>query len=270
MTEYLEQTSADATISADNFNYPQIPISITEYADTQYPSWNRGAPWPAVVKMLQDWSRDPYESKRSAPLFSPTWFHNDIRAYTNGTYSAMLVFDGEHVVTIPEMVEYLRETLGVEAVVYSSASNRPDDPHFRILLPLPAWIDRHLYKSTAMAVKRLMELIFGEGVIDRTKLDNGCLFYVPGFYAGALNDFHHIEGVILSAQQWIEIADELAPEPPRDDIIEHREYEYQDAEPDDVIRRGGRDDQRYRRPRRLDRLWRRDFRGAWPRRQASV
>jgi hypothetical protein len=202
---------------------PTIPISFFAHVGTNTPiRMLNHLRWPELVALLQGWARDTYDIKEDAPLLCPTIFVDAVRNASNSTDSAIVLIDSDDGAPLHEVIDFFRVN-GFEAVVSSSARNRPTAPRWRLILPLSDVINKERYRETTEAITRLFQVVLSKDGVDRGKLASCTMFYVPGVYKRANRDgeeftpdnqFHHIAGTIMASQDWISLADEINPKPP--------------------------------------------------------
>lgn len=200
-------------------------ISITEHVATARPKDAYKVPWSQIVELFHWCSQLAQECKESAKLFSPTVFGGGRRLATNAEQSGMIAFDSDGGVGFGEIAKLWFDDLGFEGVLYTSARNSPVVPKWRLLIPLRELVDWGRYRITARAILRILRTQLPEGWdLDESKLSSESLFYLPGQYRIAkaddgtkfepVNEFAYRQGAILTAAEWRQIADEIAPAPP--------------------------------------------------------
>lgn len=214
-------------------DYPQLPISLTDRVDNSFPFDAKTIRWPDFVTIMRNFSTYPYPEKSAAPLFSPTIFKSGHRSHAEAGLSGMAVLDSDGGVTVAEVHDWF-QAWQFEALIYSSGRNRPAEPKWRLAIPFAVAVDRFDHYAATEAIYRILRAEFGDRwKIDTTKFNSGDLYYVPGSYQSATadngevfapsNEFVHLSGRVLSAQDWIEIADEIAPKP-AEEIVERIDF----------------------------------------------
>jgi len=209
--------------SSDDLSKIAVPISLTSRLEDSCPFDAKSIPWPGFTRMMKNFSKMSFEEKKSAPLWSPTIFSTGYRSHETATQSGMAVQDSDHGVTMHEMVETFQEWQ-LEALIHSSSRNRPCEPRWRLIVPFAALVDRFEHAAASEAISRVLANRFGDRwVLDTSKGHCGDLYYVPGRYKWAKandgtefapdNQFEHIVGQVITAADWIEIADQVAPKP---------------------------------------------------------
>jgi hypothetical protein len=170
--------------------------------------FNNVMPYGNVLRLLYMYAtEEEFPSKASAPLFCPTVFDGS-RAMLNATVSGMLVLDSDGMIQLGDVVQMFRSD-GLEAIIYSSASNQNGD-RMRIAVPLTETIDAVTYIKAVLALTDYVGTLNPKwkapnGGLDRSKLNPWSMFYVPGQYkCVGDNQFHYVEGMIGSAKDWIE------------------------------------------------------------------
>lgn len=154
------------------------------------------------VSIMSSFSTDRYTSKEDAPLFSPTRFTNNRRAKANATVCGLIVLDIDDGQSIPDTLDIV-EALEVAALIYSTASHRSNHHKLRLCIPLSVPVDYDVQVACWKAINH----VFTGDKSDCSKVGCESLFYVPGNYSGAPQVFESRGGQILSASEWIEIAD---------------------------------------------------------------
>jgi hypothetical protein len=192
---------------------PEIPVSLFKSIfDTGsrgfHQDINEPVPWESLVELLEAYFSCGFLRKEDAPLFSPTIYNliprgktNGFRCQENATTAGMAVIDADKGLTFDEAVGRLSE-YEIEAVCYTTASNKSGD-RFRIVVPFADAVEPPAQKR---AVEAICEFLAPGWKPDTSKINCYSLFYVPGTYQGADNRFIHLEGSILPASAWLEIA----------------------------------------------------------------
>jgi hypothetical protein len=164
--------------------------------------------WEEFVAILEAYSQVSFLSKDDAPLYAPTTYqiaerfkpsgepYKGYRVEANATTSAMVVLDFDESPLRFAVARTWFEQQELEAVLYTTASNRTGD-RFRIVVPLSDAVDIPTQKRTVRAVVRALGYD-----PDSTKMNPYSLFYVPGLYKGADNHFAHRTGEVRSALDW--------------------------------------------------------------------
>jgi hypothetical protein len=195
-------------------DYSKLTIPVSFYADVHDNiGQNCELSWLEFGWLLQSYSRDEFPNKESAPLFSPTRY-SGTRDAQHGSTSALLVIDADHGWKIENVVAALK-TDSIESIIYSTASNR-DGSRFRVVVPLAEPIDLPTQRRAVGALRDYLADCLGLSAtgVDQGKLSPVVLFYVPGKYAGATNEFCHVAGDVLAADQWIEVFPQPEPKKP--------------------------------------------------------
>lgn len=183
-----------------------IPISFFANVKSTKPD-NQSMTWDQVKALLREFAQIEFPHKESAPLLSPTKFKGN-RCKENATTSAVIAIDCDHGLLFEDAVKSLR-MCGLEAVLYTTASNRGGD-RFRIVIPLSEQVAPETYKQVVRAICRMVG--GPDWQPDIGKIGPYNLFYLPGTYAEADNQFEVIAGVTLSAHDWLDLS------PPGDTI----------------------------------------------------
>jgi AAA domain len=189
----------------------KIPISFFESVKDNgskgfYADINHTVTWRELRDVLVHLAVTPYKSKADAPLFSPTVFEGT-RCVENATVSAAVVIDADKGFDIHSAERFLTEK-EIEAILYTTASNT-DGTRFRIVVPLLSAVDPETHKEV---VKAVCAFIKPGWKPDTSKSNCYSLFYVPGRYAGAKNEFIHIEGTIFPAEAWLQLGGQALAE----------------------------------------------------------
>lgn len=143
-----------------------------------------------------------FEHKADAPLFSPTVF-SGIRRAENATTSALAVIDADGGLDFDTAVQFLTEHK-IEAVLHTTASN-VDGDRFHILVPLLHPVDPETHKAVVKAICTFLQPGWKP---DTSKNNCYSLFYVPGTYTSAKNEFAHVAGTIFPAEAWLALAEQ--------------------------------------------------------------
>jgi hypothetical protein len=181
-----------------------IPISFFEKLRDNgskgfFADINRPVTWRELCDMLESFAEIPFKHKADAPLFSPTVF-SGTRNVENSTVSAAVVIDADQGFDI-RSAEHFLINKKIEAILYTMASNT-DGSRFRVVVPLLAQVDPETHKAVVKAVCAFLKPGWKP---DTSKANCYSLFYVPGKYAGAKNEFVHIEGAIFPAEAWLQL-----------------------------------------------------------------
>ncbi len=163
---------------------------------------NHEMPWSELCDILVELADTPYDHKADAPLFSPT-VYSGTRREQNATMSALVVIDADGGFDFDAAVQLLTERK-IEAIVHTTASNTDGD-RFHVLVPLLKPVDPDTHKAVVNAVCALLKPAWKP---DTSKNNCYSLFYVPGRYVGAKNEFVHVEGVVFSADAWLQLSDQ--------------------------------------------------------------
>ena len=191
----------------DPIGYLVMPISFFNSVHDNgskgfFGGLNGEIPWRDLCKGLENFASIPFAHKAEAPLFAPTVFAGT-RREKNATRSALAVIDADGGFEYGSAVEFLTEH-EIEAILYTTASNQ-DGSRFRIMVPLFEPVDPETQKAVVKAVCTLLKPGWKP---DTSKNNCYSLFYVPGRYAGAQNEFAHVKGSIFSAEAWLQLAKE--------------------------------------------------------------
>jgi P4 family phage/plasmid primase-like protien len=205
---------------------PRNPLWVTredegkEFASNAQFVLNSTTTWGDLVDMLVESSSEAFATKEDARLLSPTVYETRLwlkssaepcrgfRGEKNATGSGMVVVDADAGLTISEALDRLRQE-GVECIVYTTASNRIGDK-FRVAVPLLTPVDVETQKRAVLAVCQCLKAGWAP---DTTKVNSYSLFYLPGTYAKAVNQFEHLHGIVRTAQQWVDLYPVAEPEP---------------------------------------------------------
>ncbi|CUW39889.1 protein of unknown function [Magnetospirillum sp. XM-1] len=166
--------------------------------------------WAGFVSSLQDMSQadiqgaNKDECKDQAYGLTACTFTGDGRRLkANATETEFVWLDCEvgKPNELAKAIDGLR-TIGLEAVVYSSAGHAPPADRFRIILPLASPISSHTdYRRVCLQLQASLGV-----AIDRSKLTMYALLYQPARYSSATkNVFVHLPGTILTAEDWISV-----------------------------------------------------------------
>ena len=194
-----------------------IPISFFENVEDAgahgfYGNVNNTVGWRDFVTTLAGLAENPFATKEDAPLYSPTIYQTVKRLKPNGkpykgyrnelnaTTSALVVIDSDKGFDIQAAERFLTERK-IEAILHTTAQNQ-DGTRFRIIVPLLETIDPETHKSVVNAVCAYLKPGWKP---DTSKNNCYSLFYVPGRYAGADNQFTHIVGSIFPAKAWLQL-----------------------------------------------------------------
>jgi hypothetical protein len=194
-----------------------IPISFFKNVqDTGdggfYSGINHPVRWRELSETLEALAGQPFKRKDGAPLFSPTVYQTVERSKANGepykgyrnepnaTTSALVVIDADKGFEFGAAARFLTEHK-IEAVLYTTASNT-DGSRFRIVIPLLEPIDPETHKAVVNAVCGYLKPGWKP---DTSKNNCYSLFYVPGQYANASNEFQRISGSIFPAKAWLQL-----------------------------------------------------------------
>jgi hypothetical protein len=161
---------------------------------------NHPITWRELGDTLGRFAEIPFKHKAGAPLFSPTVFAGT-RCLETATVSAAAVIDADKGFDIHVAERFLIEKQ-IEAILYTTASNT-DGSRFRIIVPLASAVDPETHKAV---VRAICEFLKPGWKPDTSKSNCYSLFYVPGSYARAKNEFIHIEGTVFSAEAWLQLA----------------------------------------------------------------
>jgi len=160
--------------------------------------------------VLRSYAHKPFQNKEAAPLFSPT-IYDGKRSKANATTTGAIIIDADDGLLFDEALASIT-AIGLEAVLYTTASNKIGD-RFRIVIPLTTQTDPDTYKRVLVAICRVISGRDWKG--DAGKIGPYNLFYVPGIYRDAENRFETVSGIILSAEDWLELGtvDPEGPQP---------------------------------------------------------
>ena len=194
-----------------------IPVSLfRDVRDTGengfYHDINQAVRWGDFCELLKAFAEEPFRRKDAAPLFSPTVYqtiaqfkangepYKGYRNELNATTSAVVVIDADKGFEFEAAARFLNERK-IEAILYTTASNT-DGTRFRIIVPLPEAVDPETHKEVVKAVCSYLKPGWKP---DTSKNNCYSLFYVPGQYVNAKNEFLHIEGAIFPTQAWLQL-----------------------------------------------------------------
>jgi hypothetical protein len=197
----------------------EIPVSLFRNVHDAgengfYHNINQAVTWGDFCELLEAFAGQPFRCKDAAPLFSPTVYqllkqfkvngepYKGFRNELNATTSALVVIDADKGFEFGAAARFLTERK-IEAVLYTTASNT-DGTRFRIIIPLLEPVDPETHKAVVNAVCSHLK----PGWKPDTSMNN-CysLFYVPGQYANAKNEFIHVEGEIFRAEAWSQLGE---------------------------------------------------------------
>jgi hypothetical protein len=206
-------------------DFIEIPFSYSECVRSNDSHIEFLLRWPDLVKCWSNSAEKVYPNKTSAPLVSPTHFCWGVREHGNAIVAGMVMLDSDNTLSLEEATAILNR-IGVAAIIYTSARNRPEEPRIRLMVPLEHLVSARRYSEVVRAVVRVIKSLLpdpGGWKIDITKFHCGDLFYVAGRYAVGVsdegeqfvpvNDFRSLDGEIWDAASWIGLADALMPEP---------------------------------------------------------
>jgi hypothetical protein len=177
-----------------------LPVAYFDHVKDNLPT-NATTAWNEFRDFLKAEANRELGRKEEAHLFSPTIYEGK-RCKENATTSAMITIDADKGLMFDECHKSLVE-FGLEAVLYTTASNRLGD-RFRIVIPLSEQVEPETYKRVLLAI---CQGLGGSGwKPDMGKIGPYNLFYLPATYAGAINRFEAISGVVLSAKDWLEMS----------------------------------------------------------------
>jgi hypothetical protein len=160
------------------------------------------------VEVMESYSVEIFASKESAPLICSTRFEHGKRSKLNTTVSGLIILDIDDGISIESTLVALNE-LAVAGLLYTTASHRESHHKFRLCIPLENPVNYAEHVTCWHSINH----IFTGQVADSTKIGCESLFYVAGQYPDAPSVFTPVEGSILTADEWIEIADLPPPEP---------------------------------------------------------
>ena len=216
---FSDVDSASQCLSKDSL---RIPVSLfQDVRDTGdngfYHDINQAVTWCEFCELLEAFAAQPFERKDAAPLFSPTVYqtvnqikvngepYKGFRNELNATTSALVVIDADKGFEFEAAARFLTERK-IEAVLYTTASNT-DGTRFRIIVPLLEPVDPETHKAVVNAVCSHLKPGWKP---DTSKNNCYSLFYVPGQYANARNEFIHVEGEIFRAEAWLQLGEVTA------------------------------------------------------------
>ena len=197
----------------------EIPVSLFRNVHDAgengfYYDINQPVTWGDLCKLLQAFAAQPFGCKEAAPLFSPTVYqllkqfkrsgepYVGYRNELNATTSALVVIDADKGFEFEAAARFLTERK-IEAVFYTTASNT-DGTRFRIIIPLLEPVDPETHKAVVAAVCSYLNPGWKA---DASKNNCYSLFYVPGQYANARNEFIRVEGEIFRAESWLQLGE---------------------------------------------------------------
>lgn len=155
------------------------------------------------VEIMSAYSQDRFSCKTEAPLICATEFKDGRRRKANAGPSGMLVLDIDDHLDIDEVSATIVE-LGLEALLCSTASHRPDKHKFRVFLPLSEVAD---YDDHRLAW-HVANIEVADGKSDSSKIGAESMFFVPGIYPNAPSVFQKFDGDSFTAQEWIDLHDD--------------------------------------------------------------
>jgi hypothetical protein len=180
--------------------------------------------WRDFHDLLAAYSNMRFRGKQFAPLFAPTEFKliprgrsGGYRKAENATMAGMAVIDADGGLGFDEVVRLLTE-YDLEAVIYTTASNRHDD-RFRVVIPFAEPTNVETQKHGVEAICHFLSPGWRP---DTSKNNCYSLFYMPGIYPDANNRFVHLAGSILPVDGWIEAVGQ-DPEPIPDPVALDRQ-----------------------------------------------
>jgi hypothetical protein len=198
-----------------------LPIPVSLFQDARdtgengfYHDINQAVTWSDLCELLEAFAAQPFRRKEAAPLFSPTVYqtvnqikvngepYKGFRNELNATTSALVVIDADKGFEFEAAARFLTER-EIEAVLYTTASNT-DGTRFRIIIPLLEPVDPETHKAV---VKAVCSYLKPGWKADTSKNNCYSLFYLPGHYATAKNEFIHVEGEIFRAEAWLLLGD---------------------------------------------------------------
>jgi hypothetical protein len=181
-------------------NLCELPVAYFNHVKDNEPQ-NQPTTWEQFRNYLATKASRELARKEDARLFSPTTYEGK-RGKANATTSAMIAIDADEGLMFGDCYNALVE-LGLDAILHTTASNRTGD-RFRIVIPLTEQVDQETYKRVVLAICGLLGGPAWKP--DITKIGPYNLFYLPGTYAGAENRFEALSGVVLSADDWLELS----------------------------------------------------------------
>jgi hypothetical protein len=179
-------------------NLQPMPVSFFESVKNPAVEYHDEMSFRDFVDVLETFSREQFPGKDAAPLFAATRFDHDRRKKANATTSGLIVLDVDDGTSIEQVSEVL-DDLGIECVLYSTASHRADRHKFRVCVPLADPVDYDTHVRAWHAVNQAIT----SGEADSTKIGMESIFYVPGRYPGAPSVFEVFDGEVFSAEDWI-------------------------------------------------------------------
>ena len=179
-----------------------FPFSIFESVTKPIPTETVELDFEDFSAIMYSFKEEEFSAKSAAPLFSSTLFNNNRRSKANATESGLIVLDVDDGQTIEETLAMV-DDLNVMALLYSTASHRCDHHKFRLCIPLATRVSYQDYSNCWHS----LNFVFAENNSDQSKVGCESLFYVPGQYPDAPSVFECRDGIILTADEWLEIAD---------------------------------------------------------------
>ena len=170
--------------------------SVTSLHDNQPITYDR--PWPDLIR---DLTQHRLQDAKGGALWSPACYPSDARRSAAAVLElSLLVFDVDHDCDLDDIRRRLN---GLEYVLHSSHSHRPEYPKVRIVIrlsrpvPGPDW--RRFFHA---AHARLLG-----GVADRACSDPCRIFYWPTCPPNAARLAEHHEGEALDPDEFLTAAD---------------------------------------------------------------
>ena len=177
-----------------------IPISLFRNVQTnvtqEFHEWS----WDELTDNFHQASEIPLEAKQDAILFAPCEFQAGRRLKTQVLRSGLVVLDIDAGTDIDQAIADLT-TLEIAALLCTTASHRPDQHKFRVLVPLADQVSGEEYPLVWSSINTALL-----ANADSTKHGAESLFYLPASYLGCPdNRFATFPGHILTAEDWVDL-----------------------------------------------------------------
>ncbi len=147
-------------------------------------------------------------------MLSPTVYQARLRFKADG--SPLIIIDADAGLDFRDAADRLRESV-FEAIIYTTASNRNGDK-FRIVMPLAEPVSIETQKRLIRAV---CEFLKPGWVPDTSKVNGYSLFYLPGQYPGAQNEFIRLGGDFIDPSVWLDLFSQTENKKPPAQVVHH-------------------------------------------------
>lgn len=170
--------------------------SVTSLHDNQPITYDR--PWPDLIR---DLTQHRLQDAKGGALWSPACYPSDARRSAAAVLElSLLVFDVDHDC---DLADIRRRLDGLEYVLHSSHSHRPEYPKVRLVIRLARPVSGTDWRRFfAAAHSRLLG-----GVADRACSDPCRIFYWPTCPPNAARLAEHHEGEALDPDEFLTAAD---------------------------------------------------------------